>query len=116
MQAVEDLLSLEFYRFKRYKIPITLVLVETDHKDFFEMAEATIRKTDLIQQIDKHLYAILYSHTDRIGSQSAVNNILSKLKTQNGLFRMAIEEGRLTDQSEHELVNRAFEYLFGNQF
>lgn len=108
IQAVEELLSLEFYRFKRYKVPITLVLIVIDNRDFFATAEAKIRKTDLIQQIDKNLYAILYSHTDAEGARAAIDNILETLGEDKGPFTIAVEEADYHDASEHELIARAF--------
>jgi len=111
LQAVEELLSLEFYRFKRYKVPITLVMIVIEHRDFFATAEAKIRKTDLIQQIDRNLYAILYSHTDAEGARAAIDNILDMLEGDKGAFTLSVEEADYHDASEHELVARAFEKL-----
>ena len=108
IQAVEELLSLEFYRFKRYKIPITLVLIIIDNRNFFATAEAKIRKTDLIQQIDRDLYAILYTHTDAAGARVAIDNILEILGDDKGSFTLAVEEADYHDASEHELIARAF--------
>lgn len=111
IQAVEELLSLEFYRFKRYRVPITLVLIIIDNRNFFATAEAQIRKTDLIQQIDRNLYAILYTHTDVEGARTAIDNILEMLGEDKGPFTLAIEEADYHDASEHELVVRTFSKL-----
>lgn len=111
IQAVSELLSLEFYRFKRYRIPITLVLVETDDRMFYEVVESKIRKTDLFQQIDKNLYAIIYSHTDAVGASMAVDNILDSLKTQDDQRRIVIEEALSDDSDERDVVLRAFSAL-----
>lgn len=108
MQAVEELLSLEFYRFKRYKVPIALALIVTDHRDFFSIADSMIRKTDLVQQIDKNLFAIIYSHTDVEGAGFAVDNILKKVTDEPESIKVAIGEADYRDASEHELVTRVF--------
>ena len=112
VQAVEELLSLEFYRFKRYKVPIALALIITDNQDFFAAAENKIRKTDLIQQIDKNLYAIIYGHTDANGAGFAIDNILADIKVTRESIKMAIGEADHRDASEHELVGRVFDRLY----
>jgi len=111
IQAVSELLSLEFYRFKRYKIPITLVFVQIDDKRFYDIAESSIRKTDLFQQIDKHLYAIIYTHTDASGAGMAVKNIFETLKVDSESYRVVIEEAGAHDATEQELVMRAYGVL-----
>lgn len=111
VQTVEELLSLEFYRFKRYKAPIALALIITDNRDFFTIAENKIRKTDLIQQIDKHLFAIIYSHTDAEGAGFAVENILSDLGVERQSVKVAIGEAEYRDASEHDVVTRVFDQL-----
>ncbi len=111
MQSVEELLSLEFYRFKRYKVPIALALVVTNNRDFFAIAEKKIRKTDLVQQIDKNLFAIIYSHTDAEGAGFAVDNILADMGEDRDTINVAIGEADYHDASEHELVARVFGQL-----
>ena len=111
VQAVEELLSLEFYRFKRYRIPITLALIITDHHDFFTIADNKIRKTDLVQQIDKNLFAIIYGHTNAEGAGFAIDNILNEIKEGKEQIKVAVGEANLHDASEHELVERVFDLL-----
>ena len=111
IQAVSELLSLEFYRFKRYRIPITLVLVETEDRSFYEVVESKVRKTDIFQQIDKNLYAIIYSHTDAVGSSMAVDNILETLKTEDNHRKIVIEEALSDDLDERDVVLRSFNAL-----
>jgi len=111
VQAVEELLSLEFYRFKRYKVPISLALIITDDQDFFSIAENKIRKTDLVQQIDKNLFAIIYGHTDAEGAGFAVDNIVNEIKEGKERVKVAVGEANYHDASEHELVARVFDLL-----
>lgn len=111
VQSVEELLSLEFYRFKRYKVPIALALIKTDNRDFFSIADNKIRKTDLVQQIDKNLYAIIYGHTDAEGARFAVDNLLEDMQEGREDVKVAIGEADHHDASEHEVVKRVFTQL-----
>ena len=111
VQAVEELLSLEFYRFKRYKVPISLALIISENRDFFTIADNKIRKTDLVQQIDKNLYAIIYGHTDAKGAGFAIDNLLDEIKEGRELIKFAVGEANYHDASEHELVSRVFDQL-----
>ena len=92
VQAVEELLSLEFYRFKRYRVPISLALIITDYHDFFAIA-------------------IIYGHTDAEGAGFAIDNILDEIKEGREKIRVAVGDANYHDASEHELVSRVFEQL-----
>ncbi len=109
--VLEDLLSLEFYRFKRYKVPIALALIQTNNKDLFSTSEKNIRKTDLMQQIDTDLYAIIYTHTSSKGGQISLDHIFEELPGDTSDLTFVIEDADQNDSSERDLIERTYKKL-----
>lgn len=111
IKVVADLLSLEFYRFKRYKTPTCLILVEIEDALFSELVKHVIRKTDLFQQIEKNFFAIVYTHTDLDAARNAFFNIFNELNEQSEISRLAITQVLPSDTCEEDVIKRVYEEL-----
>ena len=62
IKTISDLLSLEFYRFKRYKVPVCLIILEVENGLFNKIAEKILRKTDVFKHLENNLFAVVYAH------------------------------------------------------
>lgn len=111
IEKVASLLSLEFYRFKRYGVPVCLILVEIEEALFNEVVSKTIRRTDLFKQIDEDFYAIVYTHADLDDARNAFFNVFMGLDERSYISRLAIAEALESDTSVHEMILRAYREL-----
>jgi GGDEF domain-containing protein len=79
IQLVTSLMDLEFYRFKRYKAPCTLVIFESDDMNIFQSITNQMRRTDLCQYVDTQRFVMILGHTDGQEAAEAINKFLSIL-------------------------------------
>ncbi len=110
-KAICGLLSMEFYRFKRYKVPACLILVEVEDSLFHEVLAGKIRPTDQYKKIEDNFYAIVYSHAELDDARNAFFNIFIELDERSEISRVAIAQIRESDEGECSVVQRAYEEL-----
>lgn len=110
-KAICELLWLEFYRFRRYKVPVCLILVEVEDALFHEVLAGTIRPTDQSKKIDENFYAIVYSHAGLDDARNAFFNIFTELDERSEISNLAIAQAQESDESECSVVQRAYEEL-----
>lgn len=76
INTILNLTSDEFYRAKRYKSPLTLILVENTHIDLFDLLDNNSRRLDIIQQLDSNTIFIALIHT----TESEAEMYITKIK------------------------------------
>ena len=108
MEMLRELLSLEFYRFKRYKVPVCLILVEIEDKLFDKVVAGTIRQVDACKKIHDNFYAIVYAHAQADDARNAFFNLFTTLDEGSVVSKLAIAEVEETDASEYDLIERAY--------
>lgn len=54
----------EFYRSNRYKVPLSVMLINTSDNDAFNLLDRITRQTDIVQQLTSELLVVFLSHTD----------------------------------------------------
>jgi len=115
-QALENavnLMELEFYRVKRYKVPITVAIVESRCKDLFnKVIEDSIRVSDLYQYLDQNRFLIIFDHTDEKGARLALDKIINHMenKCEESIF-MGYSEVKRTDDESSVTIQRAVKAL-----
>jgi len=68
----------EFYRTSRYKIPLFVILINTDDKNAFNILEKCTRRTDIIQQLNSDLLVVFLTHTNHDSALLFVDKIRDK--------------------------------------
>lgn len=69
----------EFYRSLRYKLSLTVILINSNEKDAFNILEKSIRKSDILQQLTSNTIIIFLSHTTLKESVYFIKKINEKL-------------------------------------
>lgn len=75
VNVILDISSDEFYRAKRYKSPLTLILVENTHIDLFDMLDNNSRRLDIIQQLGRDTIVIALTHTSQNEAELYIKKI-----------------------------------------
>lgn len=86
----------EFYRASRYKIPLSVVFINTKNKKAFNILEKNIRQIDIVQQLSSQTIVLFLPHTD---TQSA-ELFLKKIKNMF-IFTYTMRE---FNSSEHTFI------------
>ena len=78
-ETVLDIGHDEFYRAARYQIPLSVVLINSDDKDIFDLIEKSLRKTDMIQQLTSDLIVVFLSHTTYENAHAFVDKVQKEI-------------------------------------
>ena len=70
--------SEEFYRASRYKLPLVVILINTQNKKAFDILELSLRKTDLLQQLNSDTIIVFLAHTNYNDSMLFLQKIKEK--------------------------------------
>jgi len=65
----------EFYRTERYKLPLTVILINTENKHAFDILNTNTRQTDIIQQLGSNLIVVFLTHTSFENSKKFMQKI-----------------------------------------
>ena len=79
---IENVLNIgedEFYRASRYKLPLTVILINSDDSNAFSIVYDNIRQTDIAQQLSSDLLIVFLTHTDIKKSNKFIDKIKDKL-------------------------------------
>lgn len=104
-----NLMELDFYRTKRYKVPMTVALIQSECSDLFEtFIDNHMRLTDLYQYLDNNTFCIIFGHTDKKGSEIALNKLIKDAKSScpNPIYA-GFTEVLKTDKNSDETIFRA---------
>lgn len=69
----------EFYRALRYKLSLVVMLINSDDKNAFNILEKSVRKSDIIQQLNSDTIIVFLSHTNIQESTQFIENLKQKL-------------------------------------
>jgi len=75
---VENVLNIgddEFYRTDRYKLPLTLILINTKDEHAFDILNTNTRQTDIIQQLSSSMIVVFLTHTNFENSKKFMQKI-----------------------------------------
>jgi hypothetical protein len=101
VQNALDVGSDEFYRANRYKLPLSVILINTQDKKGFDILEATLRKTDILQQIGLETIVVFLPHTNQKDAFLFIEKIKNKFA-----FTYTLAEYK---EHEEEFIEKLFE-------
>ena len=70
----------EFYRAARYKLPLSVILVNSSDSKAFDILEENTRQIDIVQQLSSDLLIVFLSHTDHNNSLTFIEKLQEKLE------------------------------------
>jgi len=79
---IENVLNIgedEFYRATRYKLPLCIILVNSNDSKAFDILDDNTRQIDIVQQLSSDLLIVFLSHTDCQKSLDFIEKIRNKL-------------------------------------
>lgn len=85
IQTILDIGIDEFYRSSRYKVPLVVVLINSNDKNAFKILEKHTRRTDIVQQLTSELLVVYLPH---IGNNDAPHFINKMKKELNFTYTM----------------------------
>ncbi|WP_373000286.1 hypothetical protein [Sulfurimonas sp.] len=80
---IENVLNIgedEFYRASRYRLPLSVILVNSSDSKAFDILEENTRQIDIVQQLSSDLLIVFLSHTDYNNSITFIDKIKDKLE------------------------------------
>ena len=80
---IENVLNIgedEFYRASRYKLPLSVVLVNSNENKAFDIFDGCTRQVDIVQQLSSDLLIVFLSHTDLVHAGIFIKKMNKKLK------------------------------------
>ena len=95
----------EFYRALRYRLCLTVILINTDDKEAFSILEKIIRKSDVLQQIDADTIIVFLSHTTKNESTLFIDKIKDKF---NFSYIVSEYDGAKEKQNEFKFLESLF--------
>jgi len=101
IETALNLGSDEFYRSVRYKIDLTVILINSNKKDAFNTLETNLRKSDIIQQLTSNTIIVFLSHTNLDNSALFIKKMKEKLD-----FTYTMDEYQ---NSEHTFLKKLFQ-------
>ena len=79
---IENVLNIgedEFYRASRYKLPLCVILVNSNDNEAFDILDDNTRQVDIVQQISHDLLIVFLSHTDLNQARIFIKKMNKKL-------------------------------------
>lgn len=68
----------EFYRANRYKLFLSVILVNSSDEKAFDILYEHIRQSDIVQQLTPELTVVILTHTNHKNTMLFINNIKPK--------------------------------------
>lgn len=98
IQTILDIGIDEFYRSSRYKVPLVVVLINSNDKNAFKILEKHTRRTDIVQQLSAELLVVYLSHTTEDDASHFINKFKEKFD-----FTYTLDE---YTNNEYEFINK----------
>ncbi|RLC45155.1 MAG: hypothetical protein DRH57_08535 [Candidatus Cloacimonadota bacterium] len=108
MTVATNMMELDFYRMKRYSIPISIAVVESKCENLFEIiSNRSLRKTDIFQFLGDNKFLIIFGATHHQQSEIAISNLFNEIKQScmQHIF-IGITEVLDTDSSSETTLRR----------
>jgi len=107
IEVLNELLSIEFARCKRYDSPLSIAILQAKAPGLFEKLSETIRESDYFQYLGNDLYGIIYTHTDIDGAEIAIERVFSLCDSLcKDDFFIGLVEIEEMDECPEETTNR----------
>jgi len=65
----------EFYRANRYKLSLSVILINSSDEKAFDIIEENMRQSDIIQQLGSELIVVFLTHTNDTNGTLFIKNI-----------------------------------------
>jgi len=112
IQILNDLLSVEFARCKRYDTPVAIAILHAKAPNIFDEIGKNIRDSDYFQYLGSDLYGIIYTHTDIDGAEIAIERIIDLCDSLcPNAFHIGLVEIESGDESEYNTTSRLLHAL-----
>jgi len=106
---VLDAISIENYRYERYKVPFCLAAISTENVKHFEYIRKYIRKTDILISLSEHCACIALASTEIQDAIKMSENFIrnhATLGNDNRIF-IGVTSVKHTHHN-YDIVTRAF--------
>jgi len=115
LQIASELIDVEFYRYRRYQVRLSVVVICFENgavpEGIFEKLEDLVRKTDLITQISHCTLFLGFPHTSLAESHRAMERFSPVLKQFSPTYYYGVSEAIPEDQEALDLIRRAIREL-----
>lgn len=102
----------EVYDCGRYKVNISLAIVDTQSRTHLEEFANTLRNTDKFIVLDDHVYCVIFPFTDIVQGVKAISNLLSKFEMKNFSEKIYLGVVNLEDcQIPEREIGKLFDIL-----
>ena len=81
IKLVSKSLEVEFYRYKRYNTPVTVVIFDTYCEHLNEVLKTHIRKTDIYEKISDTKLVLILTHTEKEGALALIEKYTNEVKS-----------------------------------
>lgn len=107
INTISEKLYTEFYRFKRYDTPTTIVLFDSSYEKLFYILEDNIRRTDSYIQVDTQHAVLVLSHTDKLGAIGLIKKYIEMIDAvDEKYYKIGYTEVTDSDITVKEIINR----------
>lgn len=107
INTISEKLYTEFYRFKRYDTPTTIVLFDSTYEKLFYILEDNIRRTDSYIQVDTQHAVLVLSHTDKLGAIGLIKKYIDMIvEVDEKYYKIGYTEVTDSDITVKEIINR----------
>ncbi len=112
INTISETLYTEFYRFKRYDTPTTIVLFESESESeseyLLDVLAENIRRTDSYIQVDATKAIVVLSHTDNAGAIGLIEKYVSLIDDD---IRIGYTEVKNDDTNVKGIIRRIIHAL-----
>lgn len=110
INTISEKLYTEFYRFKRYDTPTTIVLFESESESEYllDVLAENIRRTDSYIQVDATKAIVVLSHTDNVGAIGLIEKYVSLIDDD---IRIGYTEVKNDDTNVKGIIRRIIHAL-----
>lgn len=82
-KSILEAIGYEAYECGRYKVNLSLAVLDSDSTVHLEEFAQTLRDTDTVIVLDEHTYCLIFPFTDTAQGVKAASNLLSKFEMKN---------------------------------
>lgn len=108
INTISEKLYTEFYRFKRYDTPTTIVLFDSESEYLLDVLAENIRRTDSYIRVDATKAIVVLSHTDNAGAIGLIEKYVSLIDDD---IRIGYTEVKNDDTNVKGIIRRIIHAL-----
>ena len=110
INTISEKLYTEFYRFKRYDTPTTIVLFDSESEYLLDVLAENIRRTDSYIRVDATKAIVVLSHTDNAGAIGLIEKYVSLVDGDDNI-RIGYTEVKNDDTNVKGIIRRIIHAL-----